>query len=153
MGLLVKVFKKKSFKDWQLRVISATLGGKDTLVVQPTGSGKSLCFQFPCVVTGNVTIVLMPTISLILDQMRVLEGTELKPTFLGTMQKDNSVMNRIAQAQFDIILTTPESFFDRVGEPKPVFKNLAVQKKIGLVAIDEAHLVRSWRSFRYVCTL
>ena len=82
-----------------------------------------------------------------------LEGTELKPTFLGTMQKDNSVMSRIAQAQFDIILTTPESFFDRVGEPKPVFKNLAVQKKIGLVAIDEAHLVRSWRSFRYVCTL
>ena len=36
MGLLVKVFKKTSFKDWQLRVISATLGGKDTLVVQPT---------------------------------------------------------------------------------------------------------------------
>ena len=51
MGFLVKVFKKTSFKDWQLRVISATLGGKDTLVVQPTGSGKSL-HVFPVSVCG-----------------------------------------------------------------------------------------------------
>ena len=106
MGLLVKVFKKTSFKDWQLRIISATLGGKNTLVVQPTGSGKSLCFQFPCMVTRNVTIIFMPTISLILDQTN--ESTRGNWT-----QKHFPVMNRIAQAQFDIILTTLKSFFDK----------------------------------------
>ena len=64
-GLLVKHFKKTSFKDWQLTVIKATVDGKNSLIVQPTGSGKSLCFQFPGVVTGKITVVLMPTVSLI----------------------------------------------------------------------------------------
>ena len=58
MGLLMKFFKKKEFKDWQLRVIKAVLGGKNALIMQPTGSGKSLCFQFPCTINGKMTIVL-----------------------------------------------------------------------------------------------
>lgn len=153
IGLLVKHFKKNSFKDWQLCNIKATPGGKNTLVVQPTGSGKSLCFQFPCTLTGKMTVVLFPTVSLIMDQVKALESTGLKVTFLGTMQKDPTISGKIAQAQYDIVLSTPESFFDKLGQPKPVFRSLAVLRKIGLIAIDEAHLVRTWRVFRYVCVI
>ena len=152
MGLLMKFFKKNAFKDWQLRVIKAILGGKNALIVQPTGSGKSLCFQFPSTITAKMTIVLLPTVSLIMDQVKALETTGLRVTYLGTMQNDRTVMGKIAQAQYDVVLSTPESFFDKLGQPKPVFRSLAVQCKLGLVAIDEAHLVRTWRTFRYVHT-
>ena len=148
-GLLVKHFKKTSFKDWQLTVIKATVDGKNSLIVQPTGSGKSLCFQFPGVVTGMITVVLMPTVSLIMDQFRRLEAVGVKVTYLGSMQKDTGVLGRVSQGQYDIILCTPESFFNNLGQPKAVFKSLAVQRKIGLLAVDEAHLIWSWRTFRY----
>ncbi len=93
----MKHFCKSQSKDWQLRTINAVLGGKNALVVQPTGSGKSLCFQFPCAVTGKLTIVLMPTVSLILDQDKALKGTGLRVTYLGTMQSDKTILQKIAQ--------------------------------------------------------
>ena len=72
MGLLMKIFKKNVFKDWQLCAINAILGGKNALIVQPTGSGKSLCFQFPSTITAKMTIVLLPIVSLIMDQTKAL---------------------------------------------------------------------------------
>jgi len=98
---------------------------------------KSLCFQFSCVAPKTLTVVLMPTISLIKDQYQHLEVTGLRTTFLGTLQTDKSILSRIAQMEFDLVLCTPESFYDSVGTPKPVFKSLALQRRIG----DEAHLV------------
>ena len=95
-----------------------------------------------------MTIVLMPTISLIMDQFKHLQDTGLKATYLGSMQNDAGVMSKVAQGHFDIVLCTPESFFDKLGVPKPAFKSLAVQRKIGLLAVDKAHLIRSWRTFR-----
>lgn len=148
--LLIKYFGKKSFKPWQRAIISAALEGKNTLVVQSTGAGKSLCYQFPCVFTKKMTIALMPTVSLIRDQFQFLQSRAIRVTFLGSLQMDTAVLSKIAQCEYDIVLSTPESFYDEVGEPKPVFKTLYVQKKIGLIAIDEAHLVHSWSSFRYV---
>ena len=127
--------------------------GKNTLVIQSTGAGKSLCFQFPCVATKTLTVVLMPTISLIKDQYQHLQSTELRVTYLGTLQTDKAVLSKIAQMEYDIVLCTPESFYDSVGEPKPVFKTLGIQHRIGLIAIDEAHLVKSWSSFRYVLSI
>lgn len=153
LGLLIKFFGKPSFKHWLKAIISATLEGKNTLVIQSTGAGKSLCFQFPCVATKTLTVVLMPTISLIKDQYQHLQSTGLRATFLGTLQTDKTVLSKIAQIEYDIVLCTPESFYDSVGEPKPVFKTLSIQHKIGLIAIDEAHLVKSWSSFRYVVSI
>ena len=67
-GLLLKKFNLTTFKDWQLRAIKALVGGQDALVVQPTGSGKSLCYQFPAIWLKKTTVVLTPTISLMDDQ-------------------------------------------------------------------------------------
>ena len=106
-GLFMKYFNKPSFKDWQLRIISATLESKNTLVVMPTGSGKSLCYQFPAVVTGKLTIVLMPTISLIMDQVHHLQASGLRITHLGTMQTSSftlTVSGNIGQHLLSVVV-------------------------------------------------
>ena len=137
-------FKKTSFKDWQLTTIKATVDGKNSFIVQPTGSGKSLRFEFP----GKITDIFMLTVGLIMDQFKWLEAARVKVTYLESMQKDTRVLGMVSQDQNDTILCTPESFFNNLGQPKAVFKSLVVQKKIGLLAINEAHLIWSWRTFR-----
>ena len=69
-------------------MIHATLEGKDTLVAQPTGAGKRLCFQFPTTVTKKITIVITPTISLMIDQVENLPLKGLRATYLGSAQRD-----------------------------------------------------------------
>ncbi len=90
-------------------------------MVQPTGSGKSLCYQFPCAVSGTLTIVIIPTISLILDQAKRLGHTGLRETYLGSVQKDPNVLSKIAEGHYDI-----------VGKPKPVFLIMSAQGMVGL---------------------
>lgn len=64
---LAEYFHCTSFRPYQIDVIDQHLKGRDTIVVQPTGSGKSLCFQFPAVYTGKMSVVICPTISLMHD--------------------------------------------------------------------------------------
>ena len=87
------------------------------------------------------------TVSLIIDQHHSLQEHGFRVTYLGSLQTDSSIHSKIAQADYEILLSTPESFYDEFGEPKSVFKTLCLQKKIGLIAIDEAHLIHSWASF------
>jgi len=77
-GILADRFQMTAFKDWQQRAIEAAIKGKDTLIIQPTGSGKSLCFQFPAVWSKKTTIVITPTVSLMSDQTRNLEARNIK---------------------------------------------------------------------------
>lgn len=110
-----------SIKYWQLKAIWVILEGENSLIVQPTGSGKSLCYQFPCTVTQKITIVLTPTISLMMDQVESLISTGLWATFLGSAQKNTTVTAKVAQGQFDIIFCTP---VQSSGGPKPLFRTL-----------------------------
>jgi len=150
LGLLVKHFRHSGFKPWQLETIQAVLDGKDTLVVQPTGSGKSICYQFPPVYTGKLSLVIMPTISLMLDQAASLTVKGLRATYLGSCQQDENVYNNIVSGAYDVVFLTPETLFDRSGSPKHFFQCLSQKGMIGMVAVDEAHLVHTWKNFRYV---
>ena len=69
VATLAEHFNLTKFKTFQKNVIDNTLSGKDSIIVQPTGSGKSLCYQFPPVYQNNKAIVVSPTISLMHDQV------------------------------------------------------------------------------------
>ena len=150
VGVLARNFQLHSFKPWQLEAIQSILQKKDVMVVQPTGSGKSLCYQFPPLVTHKMTLVVTPTISLMADQSLSLSAKGIRTTFLGSAQKDFLAVDRVYQGDCDVVYVTPERLFNTGGELQNPFAKLTKERRIGLVAVDEAHLVWSWNSFRYV---
>lgn len=88
IATLTEKFRLTSFKPFQKEVIDATLQGKDTLVIYPTGSGKSLCFQFPPVHENKKGLIITPTISLMQDQVDKLYGMGIPSVYLGSAQFD-----------------------------------------------------------------
>ena len=78
IAVLAEKFKLTSFKPFQRRIIDATIAGEDTLVLYPTGSGKSLCYQFSPVYMNKKAIIVTPTISLMQDQVAKLNCLGLK---------------------------------------------------------------------------
>ena len=130
LGILVKHFQLQCFKDWQLKTIKVVLKGKKAFVNQLTGSGKSLTFQFSPLVTGCLSLVITPTISLMINQAEQLQQRGLRATYLGSCQPDTDVYNKMAAKAFDVIFLTPESLFDMTGAPCHFFKCLAKEQGV-----------------------
>ena len=121
--------------------IEATIQKRDTLVIQLTGAGKSICYIIPPLCDGKTAIVISPTISLMLDQ---LTKKAIPATLLGSAQEEDV----FAMGSIDWYMT-PETFFDKFKkEPRQIFREMASEEKISVLSIDEAHLIASWKSFR-----
>jgi superfamily II DNA helicase RecQ len=95
-----------------------------------------------------MTIVLTPTISLMNDQCAKLNERGISATFLGSSQFDKNVEDKIMEGEFKVVYVTPEKFFKENGEAKVIFSNLLENRQVGLLAIDEVHLVKILNSFR-----
>ena len=124
------------------------LAGKDTLVLYPTGSGKSLCFQFPPVYLGKKAIIVTPTISLMQDQVQKLNSLGIQSAYLGSAQFDKQAESRALDptSEETLIFVTPEWITKSCNQQK--VQELNRNKKLALIAIDEAHLVSEWAAFR-----
>ena len=95
VATLAERFNSTQFKEFQTEVISHTFSGRDTLVVQPTRSGKSLCFEFPPVYQQKKAIVIVPTISLMEDHCNSLQKKGVSAAYLGSAQPDKTLEDRI----------------------------------------------------------
>lgn len=148
VSTLAQSFSLTHFSDYQKEVIDATLAGQDSIVVQPTGSGKSLCFQFPPVYQQKKAIVIAPTISLMEDQVTNLAEIGIKSILLGSAQLDKTAEDvaLASDSEYPIIFATPEW----MSKPEKVekVKQLAEHNMLSLIAIDEAHLFHQWPEFR-----
>ena len=135
--------------------MKAVLQGANTIVVQPTGNGKSLCYQFPPFVTGGTAVIVSPSYlepDSRPDRGPVREG--YCATYLCSTQQDSSVPAAIAAGEFKVVFVTPERMFPGGGsQPNHLMQSLAAEGKLCLIAIDEAHCIFSWQAFRWVCTV
>nr|XP_025888468.1 ATP-dependent DNA helicase Q-like SIM isoform X7 [Solanum lycopersicum] len=139
-ALLQKHFGFPLFKDFQKDALEAWLSHQDCLVLAATGSGKSLCFQIPALLTGKVVIVISPLISLMHDQCLKLAKHGVSACFLGSGQTDKSVEQKAMAGMYSIIYVCPETILRLI---KPL-QSLAESRGIALFAVDEVHCVSKW---------
>ncbi|XP_077218868.1 RECQ helicase SIM isoform X2 [Tasmannia lanceolata] len=138
--VLHKHFGFSSLKSFQKEALEAWLANRDCLVLAATGSGKSLCFQIPALLTGKVVVVISPLISLMHDQCLKLAKHGVSACFLGSGQTDSSVEHKAMSGTYGVVYVCPETVL-RLIEP---LQRLAESRGIALFAIDEVHCVSKW---------
>ena len=131
----------EKFRNGQEMVVDNILAGKSTVVIMPTGGGKSLCYQLPALVMDGVTIVVSPLIALMKDQVDSLERVGIPATFINSAISPKEVANRIEevkQGNYKLLYIAPERFYSFE------FIKILSQIKVSLFAIDEAHCISQW---------
>lgn len=139
--LLAKHFGFSTFHAGQREPIEAILNGSDTVVVMPTGAGKSICFQLPAMILDGITLVVSPLISLMKDQVDGLTERGLPATCLNSSLSTEEVTDRIADlrnGKTRLVYVAPERFRNKG------FQNLLSNLKVAMIAIDEAHCISQW---------
>ncbi|MDD1622184.1 MAG: DNA helicase RecQ [Methylococcaceae bacterium] len=135
------VFGYDSFRGQQQQIIEQLTGGRDVLVLMPTGGGKSLCYQIPALVMEGVGIVISPLIALMQDQVSALYQLGVKAAFLNStlaLEQVRSIEQQLLNGELDLLYIAPE----RLSTPRT--QALFTRCKIALFAIDEAHCVSQW---------
>ena len=139
--LLKSAFGYEAFRPGQEAAVSAILSARDTVVVLPTGGGKSLCFQVPALLMPGLTVVVSPLISLMKDQVDALTARGLPAAFINSSLSSAQVSDRLARVdrgEIKLLYVAPERFdFGRTAER---LRNIGVS----LLAIDEAHCISQW---------
>src|SRR5215218_6987499 len=94
---LVRHFGLSEFRTGQAEVISAVLAGRNTVVVMPTGAGKSLCYQLPATVLPGITLVVSPLIALMKDQVEQLNAKQIPATYINSALDESERLERLTQ--------------------------------------------------------
>lgn len=138
---LVRHFGFREFLNGQEHIIQSAVDGADTLVVLPTGGGKSLCYQLPALLLEGMTVVVSPLIALMKDQVDGLTAKGIAATVINSSLTDAEINERIARmarGEFRLVYIAPERF-------KSVrFVETLAPLSIALFAVDEAHCISQW---------
>ncbi len=124
--------------------MDAILAGRDSLVVLPTGGGKSLCFQAPALVRPGLALIVSPLISLMKDQVDTLVANGVPAACYNsslTMDEKADVASGMRQGRYRLLYVSPERL---VGDGSDRFLDLLSSCNIGFVAVDEAHCISQW---------
>src|ERR1041385_6873643 len=139
--ILEKHFGFREFLESQEEIISTILGGADTLVVMPTGGGKSLCYQLPALMLEGTTLVVSPLIALMKDQVDALAAREIPTTFINSSlgyAETNKRLSEIRRGKYKLVYVAPERFRSEA------FMNTIAGVRVRLFAVDEAHCISHW---------
>jgi len=139
--ILKNVFGYDQFKPLQREVIQNVLKKRDTLVIMPTGGGKSLCYQIPALVFPGLTVVVSPLIALMKDQVEQLHELGVLALFLNSSlsfddYQDN--MEQVRSGKIKLLYVAPETLLT------PRLFNLLDSVPLDCLTIDEAHCISEW---------
>jgi len=139
--ILIRYFGCHRFKPGQQEAIQSILSGTDTVVIMPTGSGKSLCYQLPAMILPGITLVVSPLIALMKDQVDSLEKRSLPATTLNSTLSRKEIgetVRRIQDGAYKLVYVSPERF-----KSAAFLKNFQ-DWHVSLLAVDEAHCISQW---------
>ena len=140
-SILKNTFGYDTFKPLQREIISNVQARRDTLVIMPTGGGKSLTYQVPALMMDGLTVVVSPLIALMKDQVEQLQALGVSALFLNSSlsQEDYQAnMDSVRSGQTKLLYVAPETLLT------PRLFSLLSSLKLDLLAIDEAHCISEW---------
>jgi ATP-dependent DNA helicase RecQ len=139
--ILKTVFGYDQFKPLQREVIQNVLEKRDTLVIMPTGGGKSLCYQIPALLFPGLTVVVSPLIALMKDQVEQLTALGFPALFLNSSlspEEYQANMHRVRSGEIKLLYVAPETLLT------PRLFNLLASLPLDCLTIDEAHCISEW---------
>ncbi|MEQ9452417.1 MAG: DNA helicase RecQ [Pseudomonadales bacterium] len=141
LDVLKQVYGYGNFRGDQAAVIEHVLSGQDTLVIMPTGGGKSVCYQIPSLLAPGIGVVVSPLIALMRDQVQALTQLGVRAAYLNSSlsaEAQRQVIEQVRSNTLDMLYIAPE----RLLQEQTL--TLLADCQVSLFAIDEAHCVSSW---------
>jgi len=139
--ILKSVFGYDDFRPLQTEIIENVIGKNDTLVIMPTGGGKSVCYQIPALIFPGLTIVVSPLISLMKDQVGQLVQMGVSVTYLNsslTLDQYRRNVQRVRRGEVKLLYMAPEALL------KPNMLTMLSSVEVDCLTIDEAHCISEW---------
>ena len=145
LEILKDTFGFEKFLPFQEKIIEHVRNGEDTLVVLPTGGGKSLCYQLPALIFEGLTVVVCPLIALMQDQVMQMEQKGISAAFLNHILEEEepeeyiSTMQKVRNGEIKLLYISPERLVQR-----PEIHVMLDDANAACFAIDEAHCISQW---------